>query len=264
MRRRHVLAAAAALAPPALVAQPRGLRLDQRLRCGAELSLMASGLARALQGAFGRDTGLAMQLVAAPATALLGAARDGEVDCALSNAPAEEAVLEQQGLLHSRLRIATGSFLVVGPTTAAPLSARSVAGALGEIAGGRASGEVPFLTPGDGSAAHLAELRLWQAAGVEPRAPWHRAAQADRSVADQVRRGGAWAVVERGAWLAAGGAVAGRSRIVLQDDPLLEVPVHALRSFRSPHPAGKLWSTWVGGPRGRAVAGARQGYRRAV
>lgn len=309
MRRRLALAAAAALAAPAASAQPRGVRPEQRLRCGAELALMASGLARALQGAFGRDTGLAVQLLAAPATALLAAVREGEVDVALCNAPDAEAALEREGLAHARRPVAIGGFWLVGPAggrtpaaavgnasggvgatrrsagsgatggSGAPGATRGIgaprdavpAGALGaapagaaaafaSLARGGATAEAPFLSPDDGSGTHLAELRLWRAAGVEPRPPWHRPAAADRDWLAQVREGGAWALVERGAWQAGG---SGRARVVLRDDPALEVPVHALRSFRSPNPAGRLWSDWVGGARGRAVAAARPGYRRA-
>lgn len=261
MRRRTVLATAASLvAPaPAVLGQPRGVRADQRLRCGAELALMASGLARALQAAFGRDTGIAVQLLAAPATALLSAVKEGEVDCALCNAPDEEVALEKQGLLHSRHRLATGAFLLVGPAGGPPLAARTVAAALAEVAGGRATAAAPFLTAGDGSGTHLAELRLWRAAGIEPRPPWYRPGATDRPLLAQLRSGDAWGLVERGAWLASAG---GRARVAALDDPALDVPVHALRSFRSPHPAGRLWSSWVGGGRGRAVAGARPGYRR--
>lgn len=261
MRRRLALASAAALAAPAGFAQPRGRGVDQRLRCGADLALSASGLARALQGAFGRETGIAVQLIPSPASALLAAARDGELDCALCNAPLEEAALEQQGLLHSRQRIATGAFLLVGPAGGPPLAAKSAPAALAELAGGRASAATPFLSPGDGSGTHLAEQRLWRAAGIAPAAAWHRAAAGDRAFVDQVREGGVWAIVERGAWLAGGGP---RARTMAAGDPELEVTVHALRSFRSPHPAGRLWSAWVGGGRGRAVAAAVRGYARAA
>jgi tungstate transport system substrate-binding protein len=263
MRRRIALAAAATLAAPALHAQPRGLRAEQRLRCGAELALMASGLARALQAAFGRDTGIAVQLLAAPATALLASLRDGEVDCALCNAPEAEAVLEQQGLVHSRQRVATGAFLIVGPVGGAPFRSGTAAGVLAEIANGRADAATPFLSPGDGSGVHLAEQRLWRLAGTAPQAAWHRAAAPGRDLLDQVRDGGAWAVVERGAWIAGGGG-GRRTRIVAQGDAALDEPVHAMRSFRSPHPAGRLWSSWIGGGRGRAAAGALPGYRRAA
>ena len=235
MRRRIALAAAATLAAPALHAQPRGLRAEQRLRCGAELSLMASGLARALQAGFGRDTGIAVQLLAAPATALLASVRDGEVDCALCNAPEAEAVLEQQGLVHSRHRVATGAFHVVGPVGGPPFRSGTAAAVLAEIANGRADAATPFLSPGDGSGVHLAEQRLWRLAGTAP----------------------------QGAWLAGGGG-GRRTRIVAQGDAELDEPVHAMRSFRSPHPAGRLWSTWIGGGRGRSVAAARPGYRRAA
>ena len=74
----------------------------------------------------------------------------------------------------------------------------------------------------------------------------------------QVRARGAYAVVERGAWAAAGGA----PLVVLADgDPLLAESVHAMRSFRVSHPAGKIFVAWIAGGRGRAVVAAPPGYR---
>jgi len=39
------------------------------------------------------------------------------------------------------------------------------------------------------------------------------------------------------------------------------MPVHVMRSFRVNHPAGKLFTAWITGPKGRAVVAAHRGYR---
>lgn len=261
--RRLVLAASAAWIAAPLPgglarAQPRGAPL----RFGADRSLVASGLARALQSAFAGDTGIDLKLVAQPALALLDAARDGEVDVVLANAPSGEEALANQTLVHDRRLVANGEFLLVGPAPRGR-APQPPAGAGGDLAehferlhlAGETAGQV-FLTPGDGSGAHVAEQALWRRARLEPRAPWYRAADPGRgSLLAQARALGAATLVDRGEWLAAGGrpldvlATAGPE------------PVHAMRSFRVSHPAGKMFIAWISGRPGRAVVGRQRGYR---
>src|SRR5215203_6841808 len=111
----------AALAAPGLAAAAPAQKPSERggpLRVGVDRALAESGLARSLQRAFGADTGIAVLLVPGPALAVLEAARNGEVDAALVNAPAAEEALDKQGLVHDRRQIAAGEFVLVGPAPA--------------------------------------------------------------------------------------------------------------------------------------------------
>jgi tungstate transport system substrate-binding protein len=42
---------------------------------------------------------------------------------------------------------------------------------------------------------------------------------------------------------------------------MLAEPVHAMRSFRVSHPAGKIFVAWIAGGRGSAVVAKHAGYR---
>ena len=92
-------------------------------------------------------------------------------------------------------------------------------------------------------------------------APWYVAAEPARDFIAQVRARGAYALVERGAWAAAGGAPLA---IIAEGDPMLVESVHAMRSFRVSHPAGKIFIAWIAGGRGRAVVARHAGYRAAL
>ncbi len=236
------------------------------LRLGVDHALMASGLARSLQRAFGANTGLAVLLVPGPALAVLDAIRDGEVDAALLDAPDAEADLERQGLVHDRRAIALGEFVLVGPSPpavrgrrAAP-PGRSGVEALERI---RSQAEADpaslvFLSAGDGSGAHVAEQALWRAAHIAPIAPWYANATPGGTLIAQARARRAYAVVERAAWVSQGGAPLG---VLVEGDPLLAESVHAMRAFRVSHPAAKIFIAWIAGRRGRAVVAAHAGYR---
>lgn len=269
-RRRALLLSATGLAawPRQLPAQQRR-SLSDPLRLGVDPALMQSGLGPALQRAFGRDTGVAVQLVASPSLPMLEALDRGELDAALANAPEAESQVEAQGLVHDRREVARGEFILVGPAgqgrspdPAGIAGSASVTEALARLAeAARAQpGVVHFLSTGDGSGTHVAEQALWRRARVAPEAPWYLAAAAAGGFAAQVVARGAYALVERGAWTAAGAAPATVLRPAAADPPALE-RVHVMRAFRVNHPAAKIFIGWIAGPQGRRVVSSQPAYR---
>lgn len=260
--RRHALlhlGATVALGCPGRASAVQRKSLEDPFRLAADDALVDSGLAPALQRAFARDTGVALQLLRGPATSVLQALERGEHDAALTNAPAVEADLDKQGLVHDRQLIARTDFVLVGPAVLAkPLAA----GHDMVLAASRlAQAQTPFLSRADGSGTHLMELALWSAAKVAPAAPWYGQAGAGMSVLAQARARQACALVERGAWLAQRPAKG--YGVLAGDDPRFAVDLHVMRSFRVQHPAGKLFVQWLAGPQGRRVAASHRGYRRA-
>ena len=262
----HLAGLVAAVALPAARAQQRRSLLDP-LRVGVDAALFDSGLAAALQLGFGRDTGIAVQLVRRPALPLLEALERGELDAALANAPDAEAALENQGLAHDRRPIAQGEFVLVGPAPHGPkkdpagvAGLRDAAQALVQIRAAALStpGSVSFLSNADGSGTHVLEQALWRRAKLAPAAPWYLAAEPATSPIAQARARGAYALVERGAWAVQGGAPLA---VLVEGDPVLAEPVHAMRAFRASHPAGKVFVAWIAGPKGRRVVGRVAGYR---
>jgi tungstate transport system substrate-binding protein len=263
MQRRSLLAASLALIAARRVhAQVASGPLGP-LRVGADRALVESGLARSLQHGFGADTGIAVKLIAGPALAMLDAIRDGEVDVALTNAPEAEANLDKQGLVHDRQPIAAGEFIVVGPLPPGrgkpPAPGRSGVDALARIQEQVAAepASLVFLSGGDGSGTHIAEQALWRSAHIDPAAPWYSIANKRDDFVAQVRTRRAYAVVERGAWAAAGGAPL---TIVAEGDPMLVESVHVMRAFRITHPAGKIFVAWIAGGRGRSLVARQRGY----
>jgi len=267
-RRPLLIAAGVALAggPHAYAQQRRSL--SDPLRVGADAALVDSGLAKALQQAFGRDTGIAVKLVRMPALPLLEALERGELDAGLTNSVDAEVRLDQQGLVHDRQAIAAGEFVIVGPPArgktpdpAGIAGTRDVAAAMAKIrdaALASAPGDVSFVSAGDGSGTHTAEQAAWRAAKIAPAAPWYLNAGSTAALPALARSRNAYALVERGVWAAAGGAPL---VVLIEGDPLLAEPVHVMRSFRVNHPAGKIFVAWISGPKGRRVVAAQRSYR---
>jgi tungstate transport system substrate-binding protein len=272
MRRRlHLIAGLAAWAAGAV-----DVRAQQRrpggtpLRLGVERLVADTGLATTLRRSFAGDTGLAVDTEPGPSSALLEALERGEIDAALTHAPAVESRLEKQGLVHDRHAVARSEFVIVGPLErgkdpAGVSGGRDAAAAMARIAQAGA----PFLTLGDGSGTHLAEQELWRRAGLAPAAAWYRSvdARAGHLVA-QARAAQAYTLLDRASWLVLGApaqsAKAARAApsfgVLVHGDPLLVTDFHVLRSFRINHPAGKLFVAWLTGPRGRRVVASARGF----
>lgn len=256
-----------ALLPASAVRAQQRRSLADPLRLGVDTALFESGLAQGLQQGFGRDTGIAVKLVAAPALRLLEGLARGEFDAALANAPDAEVTLESQGFAHDRHAIAAGEFAVVGPAPrgkdkdpAAVAGLKNAAQALIQIRNGALAkpGAITFLSAGDGSGTHALEQTLWRSAKLGPTPPWYVAADAGSGLIAQARARGAYALVERGAWAAQGGAPLA---LLVEGDPALAEAVHVMRAFRVSHPAGRIFVAWIAGPKGRRVVATLRAYR---
>ena len=123
-----------------------------------------SGLFAHLLPIFKLASGLDVRVVALGTGQALDAARRGDADVVfVHDQPAEERfVAEGFGL--SRLPVMYNDFVIVGPRDdPAGVRGGDVTAALRRIAAGRPD----FISRGDKSGTHAAELRYWKAAGVD-------------------------------------------------------------------------------------------------
>ncbi len=259
-RRGCLLAGAGAL----LGAWPAwGLQRDSLanpLRLGCDEALVNSGLASAWQRAFARDTGVVVSLISEPASRILEMLNTAEVDMSLTNVPALEVFMADRGLAHDRIQVAVGGFIVVGPEVLqkgfqlkpARLSQHELMPLL-------AASETPFLSRGDDSGTYHFEQSLWAPLQVTPSPSWYSLAQGDTPVWLQAREMVACTMVERGVWERVGS----QSGLTVWSDNSQGwgVEIHLMRSFRGNHPAARLLTQWVKGPRGRRIAARQAGYR---
>ena len=227
------------------------------LRIGVELLLVECGFAAALRRRFATDTGLDARIEAGPSSALLEALADGEIDAAITHAPALEARLVAEGLVQDAHVVARGEFVLVGPARGLAVEADDAVRVLRRIA----ESQRPFITRDDGSGTHLAEQALWRAAAVAPAAPWYRAMQRPgEPLLLQARAAAACCLIDRSSWLAAPGGAPGL-RLLIEGDPLLATEFRVQRSFRATHHAGRLFVAWLRGPTGRALVARTRGLR---
>ncbi|MDI5890716.1 substrate-binding domain-containing protein [Halomonas rhizosphaerae] len=135
-------------------------------------STEASGLFDAIIPPFTETTGIEVRVVAVGTGQAFEIARRGDADSLLVHDTVGEERFVEGGYGSERADVMVNDFVLIGPggDPAGISEAESVAEAMQLIA----EAEAPFASRGDDSGTHRAELRLWQAAGVEPEGEWYR------------------------------------------------------------------------------------------
>jgi tungstate transport system substrate-binding protein len=123
-----------------------------------------SGLFGHLLPRFKQATGIDVRVVALGTGQALDAARRGDADIVFVHDPAAEEKFVAEGFGLKRLPVMYNDFIVVGPAAdPAGLRGNDIAAALKRLAAARQ----PFVSRGDKSGTHAAELRYWKLADVD-------------------------------------------------------------------------------------------------
>ena len=125
----------------------------------------------ALEEGFEKETGIRVRHVGAGTGAALKMAESGQFDLVLAHAKALEEKFVQDGFGTQRIPLMYNDFVIVGPAAdpAGIKGMKTAAEALKTIA---AKG-VTFISRGDKSGTHVAEMDLWAKAGIKPAGAWY-------------------------------------------------------------------------------------------
>ena len=196
LRRALLLALMAAFALPAL-AQERSITV------ASTTSTEQSGLFGHILPIFTRETGITVRVVALGTGQALDVGRRGDADVVFVHDRAAEERFVADGFGGPRRHVMFNDFVITGPAAdpARIVGLRDTAEALRRIAAARA----PFISRGDRSGTHAAELRLWQMAGLDPtagRGQWYREiGQGMGPALNTAAAQGAYVLADRGTWL---------------------------------------------------------------
>ena len=123
-----------------------------------------SGLFAHLLPQFKQATGTDVRVVAQGTGQALDTARRGDADVLFVHDQVAEQKFVAEGHGLKRLPVMYNDFVIVGPKNdPAGIRGNDVAAALSKLRGS----DVPFVSRGDKSGTHAAELRYWKLAGVE-------------------------------------------------------------------------------------------------
>ncbi len=202
LRRTILTAAVAALALPALL--PLGAVAQERsITVASTTSTEQSGLFGHILPIFTRETGITVRVVALGTGQALDVGRRGDADVVFVHDRAAEQKFVAEGHGGPRHHVMYNDFILVGPASdpAKVAGLRDSTEALRRIAAARA----PFVSRGDRSGTHAAELRLWKLAGIDPvegRGQWYReVGQGMGPALNTAAAQNAYILADRGTWL---------------------------------------------------------------
>ncbi|OSI23749.1 extracellular solute-binding protein [Bradyrhizobium canariense] len=162
-----------------------------------------SGLFRYLLPIVQEKTGIQVKVVAQGTGQALDTGRRGDADVVFVHARAAEDKFVAEGFGLKRYPVMYNDFVLIGPKDdPAGIKGRNVVAALETIKDKSAA----FISRGDRSGTHLAELRLWKEAGVEfsgLRAAWYKEiGQGMGAALNNASSSNAYVLSDRGTWLA--------------------------------------------------------------
>jgi tungstate transport system substrate-binding protein len=249
--RRTILALGLILALPA-AAQ------DRSITVASTTSTEQSGLFGHILPIFTRETGIGVRVVALGTGQALDVGRRGDADVVFVHDRTAEERFVQEGSGGPRHHVMYNDFVLVGPAAdpARIAGTTDTAAALRRIAESRA----PFVSRGDRSGTHAAELRLWQQAGIDPtagRGQWYReVGQGMGPALNTAAAQNAYVLADRGTWLSFRNRQ--ELKILVEGDARLfnQYGVMLVNPQRHPHVKtadGQRFIDWIVSPAGQAA-----------
>ncbi len=159
--------AAATLAPTGTPSPTPTPKLGGSMILATTTSTQDSGLLDVLVPMFTKEMGVEVKVIAVGTGAALEMGAKGDADAVLVHAPASEKKYVDQGDLVEGVLVMHNDFIIVGPA-GDPAKAKGSADLKAALVAIAAAG--PFISRGDDSGTHKAELQLWKDAGIDPKA----------------------------------------------------------------------------------------------
>jgi len=130
-----------------------------------------AGIVDVLESAFEKDSGVRVRHVGAGTGAALEIAKKGNVDLVMVHAKSLEEKFVQEGFGTERIDLMYNDFVIVGPSSdpAGIKGMKLATEALKKIS----EKKVTLISRGDKSGTHVAEMELWEKAGIKPSGSWY-------------------------------------------------------------------------------------------
>ena len=235
---------------PALTFAAEG---DQFVLLASTIGPIDAGIVTALEDAFEKDTGIRVRHVGAGTGAALKIAEKGTVDLVMVHAKSLEEKFVQNGFGTKRIPFMYNDFVILGPVAdpAGIKGLKSAAEALKMIA---AKGQ-PFISRGDKSGTHVAEMELWEKAGLKPSGPWYRVyekgSEGNVPTLKFTDQQGAYTVIDRATFLSLQKSIK-LVILVEKDEALLNfislIPVNPVKFPKVHHQEAMTFVSWLTDP----------------
>lgn len=254
---KFLIAASAAML---FAAGSSAISAERVITVASTTSTEQSGLFAHLLPVFERETGIKVRVVALGTGQALDTARRGDTDVVFVHDKAAEEKFVAEGFGVERKEVMYNDFILIGPKSdPAQGASKDILEGLRRIAASRP----PFVSRGDKSGTHAAELRYWKAAGIDLeqiKGPWYRDTGSGMGPAlNTASSMNAYILADRGTWLAFKNR--GELAVLVEGDTRLfnQYGVILVNPARHPHVRkedGQRLIDWLVSPAGQKAIGA--------
>jgi tungstate transport system substrate-binding protein len=243
------------------LAASSGMAQDKSIVVASTTSTQDSGLFGYLLPLFKQKTGIDVKVVAQGTGQALDTARRGDADVVFVHAKSAEEKFLSEGFGVKRYPVMYNDFVLIGPKSdpAGIKGGKDIVAALKTIKAKAA----PFISRGDRSGTHIAELKLWKVAGIDIEADkgaWYKSIGQGMGAALNTASGlNAYVLSDRGTWLSFKNR--GDLTIVVEGDKRLFNQYGVMLVNPAKHPTvkkelGQQFIDWLVSPEGQhAIAG---------
>jgi len=162
-----------------------------------------SGIVGTLEDQFEKETGIRVRHVGAGTGAALKIATKGQIDLVMAHAKSLEEKFIADGFGTERIPLMYNDFVIVGhPDDLAGIRGMTSVGAALKRIQDRG---MKFISRGDKSGTHVAEMELWKKAGIKPQGAWYiiyeKGAEGNVSTLKYTNQQSAYTVIDRATYL---------------------------------------------------------------
>jgi tungstate transport system substrate-binding protein len=235
---------------------------DRSIVVASTTSTQDSGLFGYLLPIFKAKTGIEVKVIAQGTGQALDTARRGDADVVFVHAKSQEEKFLAEGFGVKRYDVMYNDFVLIGPKgDPAGVKGKDIETALKTIQAKAA----PFVSRGDRSGTHAAELALWKQAGIDlsaAKGPWYREiGQGMGAALNTAGAMNAYVLSDRGTWISFRNR--GDLEIVVEGDKRLFNQYGVMLVNPEKYPTvkkqlGQSFVDWLISPEGQAVIA---GYR---
>src|SRR6476660_3956758 len=251
------LSFATALCVGAAAAYAPATAEDRSITVASTTSTQDSGLFGYLLPIFKARTGIEVRVIAQGTGQALDTARRGDADVVFVHAKSQEEKFLAEGFGVKRFDVMYNDFVLIGPKDdPAGVKGKDIETALKSIQAKAA----PFVSRGDRSGTHAAELALWKQAGIDITAgkgPWYREIGQGMGAALNAASGmNGYVLSDRGSWISFKNR--GDLQIVVEGDKRLFNQYGVMLVNPEKYPSvkkelGQAFVDWLISPEGQAA-----------
>jgi tungstate transport system substrate-binding protein len=229
-----------------LVASPTQAQ-TQSIIVASTTSTQDSGLFGHILPLFKAASGIEVRVVAQGTGQALDTGRRGDADVLFVHAKAQEEKFVADGFGVKRFPVMYNDFVLIGPKND-PAGIKGQSDIVAALQAIKAK-TPPFISRGDRSGTHLAELDLWKAAGIDiakDKGPWYKEiGQGMGAALNTASASNAYVLADRGTWIAFKNR--GELDIVVQGDKRLfnQYGVMLVNPAKHPHVKKELGQAFI-------------------